>query len=104
MDNNLIIFREGLKQSKFDLVIIDYKVVLLLGLEENDPQDYYWIYTEFHDESKKNINPKYMTCIEGMYPLKGMIPDKQYDGMVDVWNMNHQYFLCNINKIKEKNE
>lgn len=64
------------------LVLNHYEVMLLKDTSE-DEYDYYYVFARF---SGKRIHA---TAVGTFYPLKGVLPDKQYNELVRVWNLNH---------------
>ena len=84
-DNNLSVFRRQMYSMVNELVIIEmnYEVVRLIQLIESDPQDYYWEVECFNGETK------WITCLNGLVKLKGVINDESYNRMVRIWNLNH---------------
>lgn len=69
----------------FGTLVIDMssmKVVSLVGLDE-DVDDYYWVFDV--DRDKRN----FVSCCLGFTPLKGVIPDKDYEYLKNMWNLNN---------------
>ncbi len=81
----MTIFEKFIKEYKSyynTLVILDFEVVLFLEIIEEE-DDYYYVYID------KSGNRRYCTCVLEIYRLKNVIPDKQYNEMVRVWNLNY---------------
>lgn len=79
----LRIFRNELKPYKNTLVITSWtnKVVRLVGVK-NSETDYVWIY----DDGKQIIGE---SCVSKWIPLKGFIPEDDYNYLVRIWNLNN---------------
>jgi len=63
------------------LVLHNFKVVRLSGLEQDD---YNWYY-EFHDADGILQS---ITVLSGFVPLKGHIPEEDYERLIYSWNLN----------------
>jgi len=74
-------FREDAKPFLGQLVLIYFEVVLLLDTTQ-DHYDYYYICIH---EKRKEVHH---TGVCNFYPLKGRLPDDQYNELVRVWNLN----------------
>jgi hypothetical protein len=62
------------------LVLSIFDVVRLENVVDGE-DDYYWIYT--------GLKQKYWSsCVGGFIPLKGVLPDKDYDSLVHIFNLN----------------
>lgn len=75
-------FQKEIEPHIGQLVLHFYDVVLLLGASE-DQWDYYYVLVH---EGGKEVHA---TVVSSYYPLKGVLPDKQYNELVRVWNLNH---------------
>ena len=64
------------------LVLDNYDVVLLQGTSK-DQWDYYHVFVHFKGRVVHS------TSVGIFYPLKGVLPDKQYNELVRVWNLNN---------------
>jgi hypothetical protein len=72
------------KELKFykDTLVLDlFEVVRLVGVLE-DEDDNYWIFDTEH-------GIVHSSCVMNWTPLKGYIPTEQYDRLVRIWNFNH---------------
>lgn len=78
--------KEELDSYKGTLVLDGFKVVLLLdAVEEED--DFYWVY--YHPNRRGYDTSLYLSsCVGGYTPLKGFIPDEDYDRMVKIFELN----------------
>lgn len=74
--------KNELEPYKNTLVIDEFdRVVRLVGVVDGE-DDYYWVYD--------GIRGVYWgSCVGGWIPLKGYIPEKNYNKMVSMWNLNH---------------
>jgi len=68
------------------LVIGDWDNVVLLKDVIDGGDDYYWVYFGRIHNTKCEYHS---TCVGGWIPLKGLIPDKDYNELVRVWNLNN---------------
>ena len=64
------------------LVLSHYDVVLLQGTSR-DQWDYYHVFIQFKNRVVHS------TAVGMFYPLKRVLPDKQYNELVRVWNLNN---------------
>lgn len=64
------------------LVLNHFEVVLLQGTSQ-DAWDYYHAFVHFKGQIVHS------TAVGTFYPLKGVLPDKQYNELVRVWNLNN---------------
>jgi len=62
------------------LVIDNFKIVMLINLHE-DPEDWYWEYFDLRESYKSS-------AVGQCTPLKGIIPEDEYNRLVYVWNLN----------------
>jgi hypothetical protein len=78
----LLELQKELEPYKNTLVIGDfYNVVRLVGVIDGE-DDYYWVY-----DTIKGI--VHASCVGGWVALKGFIPEKEYQRLVNVWNLNN---------------
>jgi hypothetical protein len=75
--------KKQLEPYKNTLVLDFFKVVRLVDVIDGE-DDYYWIY-----DYKGRIYRG--SCVLDWIPLKGYIPEDQYNNMVDIWNNNYTY-------------
>ena len=75
--------QEEVKPHLGQLVLVYFDVVLLQGTSK-DAWDYY--YVMIHPGGKEIHH----SAVGTFYPLKGVLPDKQYNELVRVWNLNMQ--------------
>lgn len=80
----LIELKEKLKPYKDTLVIDEFDRISRLVDVEDGEEDFYWVL----DNSKEGIYR--FSCVGGWIPLKGFIPDKDYNRMVYKWNLNNK--------------
>lgn len=64
------------------LVLNHYEVVLLRDTSV-DEYDYYHVFMRFGGKAVLS------TAVASFWPLKGVLPAKQYNELVRVWNLNH---------------
>jgi len=67
------------------LVVMNFKVVLLLGVVEDDED---WYYKVCENLSMGNDRHYLASCVMGFIYLKGRIATDEYDRMVHIWNLN----------------
>lgn len=65
------------------MVISHHKIILVKDVVQ-EPDDFYWV-TE-HWWRGEVLE----TCVGKWTPLKGVIPDKDYNDMVITWNYNNK--------------
>ena len=70
---------QELEPYKNTLVLTGFKVVRLVGVEDNE-MDYCWIY----DEGRKMIGE---SCVGTWIALKGHLPTSEYDRLLRHWNL-----------------
>lgn len=75
--------RERLKLYK-DTLVLNYFKVYKLNDVVKDHEDFYWVLRE----SQSRI--VHDSCVGEWIPLKGVIPDKDYNELVRVWNLNNK--------------
>lgn len=64
------------------LVLDHFEVVNLIDVEDHPNDDFYWVYFSLY-------RGKYLSsCVGGWVPLKGHIPDDDYERLKYVWNLN----------------
>jgi hypothetical protein len=72
---------EFIEKHKGELLLNSHEVVKLIGFDE-DEDDYYYVLHSL-------INGKYLeSCVGALYPLKGVLPNKEYDCLVNIFNIN----------------
>jgi hypothetical protein len=80
--NTLETFKKELEPYKDTLVISDFDAVVRLVDVIDGEEDYYWVY----DTYKGIVNA---SCVCGWIPLKGFIPEDDYNRLKNVWNLNN---------------
>lgn len=75
-------FQEEVKPFIGQLVLDWYEVVLLAGTSQ-DEWDYYHTFVRYRGKVVQS------TAVGTFYPLKGVLPDKQYKELVRIWNLNN---------------
>lgn len=75
--------QEEVKPHLGQLVLIYFDIVLLQGTKE-DEWDYYYVMIE------QNGREILHSAVGAFFPLKDVLPDKQYNELVRVWNLNMQ--------------
>lgn len=78
----LIRLRKELEPFKNTLVIGSFDNIVRLVDVIDGGDDYYWVY-----DSRTGITN--VSCCGKWVALKGFIPDKKYNKLVDVWNLNN---------------
>lgn len=73
--------QEELLPYKNTLVLDHHNVVKLVDVIDGE-EDYYWVY----DTHKGFIHS---SCVIGWIPLKGVLPEKDYDYILRIWNLNN---------------
>lgn len=73
--------KEELEPYKNTLVLYYFDVVRLVDVIDGE-DDYYWVY-----DTHKGI--VHASCVSGWIALKGVLPDKEYKRLVNVWNLNN---------------
>jgi len=72
---------EFIEKHKGELLLNFDKVVRLIGFNE-DEDDYYYVLHSL-------ISGKYLeSCVGSLCPLKGFLPDKEYDELVHFFDLN----------------
>lgn len=80
--DNWELISEEYNEHKNELVLSNFRVCLLFGIEDNI-EDYYWIMCEYGGKIT------YESCVGGWIPLKEVISEKEYSLMVNIWNLNN---------------
>ena len=84
-------FRNIVKEAEpyFGTLVLDmFEMVLLIGVDA-DEHDYYYVYQPTKGGGwNKDGEVYWSSCVGTYYPLKGVLPDKQYDRLVWLWNNN----------------
>lgn len=73
--------QEELLPYKNTLVLNHFEVVKLVDVIDGQ-DDYYWVYDTIHGII-------HSTCVGGWIPLKGVLPEKDYDYILRIWNLNN---------------
>lgn len=95
-DTNWISFKEDLKTHRFEFVLTEFKVVKLIDVWDGE-DDYYWIYQNWGGSIS------FSTCCGSWTPLKGVLPDDEYDRIVKSWSLNYMWFDLTIEVNKRLN-
>lgn len=74
--------KQEIKPYLNTLVLLDFKVVKLIKAI-NHSED---IFNEFEVNGSKLL----ATCLIGFIPLKGILPESQYNELVRIWNLNNK--------------
>jgi len=75
-------FNELVEKHRNELVLDWYEVVRLIDVIDGGDNDYYWCY--------ENSKEKYQSsCVGSFTVLKGNLPDRKYNELVRVWNLNN---------------
>jgi hypothetical protein len=74
-----------------------FNVVKLLGAIEDkeDPNpDYYYLfqYPGSYKPDSNNGQVLWHSCVGTFYPLKGRLPDNEYNRLVELWEINEPYW------------
>jgi hypothetical protein len=92
MKDNKKFFKRFVSKHKGELVLDCFDVVRLDGFAEDDI-DYYYICTGRRGE-------EWISCVGALYPLKGILPEKQYERLLKVFNLNVKFWLDTAKKTK----
>lgn len=76
--------KKELEPYKNTLVIDEFDRISRLVDVEDGTEDFYWVF------DNKNEGIHKCSCVGGWIPLKGVIPDKDYNRMVHTWNLNNK--------------
>jgi len=77
---------EFIEKHKGELLLDFHEVVRLVGFDE-DEDDYYYVLHSLR-------SGKYLeSCVGSLCPLKGFIPDKEYNELVRVFDLNIGFAL-----------
>lgn len=79
--DNLTIFKNELEQLKGQLVISNFNVYRLIALVEDDMDYYYCLYD--------GRTVRLTSCAMRLTPLRGFIPNRDYEEMVRICELNH---------------
>lgn len=71
--------QEELLPYKDTLVLYHFKIVKLVDVIDGE-DDYYWVY-----DTKHGII--HSSCVIGWIPLKGVLPDNNYNHILRIWNL-----------------
>jgi hypothetical protein len=77
---------EFIEKHKGELLLDFHEVVRLVGFDEDD-QDYYYVLHSL--KSGKYLE----SCVGALYPLKGVLPEKEYDCLVSIFDLNIKFAL-----------
>lgn len=73
---------EFVEKHKGELLLDSCEVVRLVGFEDVEDDDYYYVVHSLR-------SGKFLTsCVGALYPLKGVLPDKEYEELVRVFDLN----------------
>lgn len=88
MDSNYQIIQKEFEKYGNTLVLDMFEVVLFVGIESDD-HDHYYVFQPCKGGGYGNDGKVYWASAVGtFYPLKGVLPDKQYERLVWLWNNN----------------
>lgn len=91
--SNILSINKEIEEHRNELVIDGYNVVRLVDCVD-DVDDYYWVYDSPEHPRDKKTNTLYLSsCVCKHTLLKGRLPDKEYNELVRIWNLN------NVNKV-----
>ena len=79
--DNLTIIKDFVNKHRGELVLDTFDVVMLEGFEDVPDEDYYWIVT-----GEKGTY--WTSCVSVLYPLKNVLPEEQYNRMLEIYNLN----------------
>lgn len=78
---------EFIEKHKGELLLDFHEVVRLVGFEDIEDDDYYYVLHSLR-------SGKYLeSCVGSLCPLKGFLPDKEYDELVHVFDLNIEFAL-----------
>ena len=77
---------EYIEKHKGELVLSHHEAVRLVGFDE-DEDDYYYVVHSL--KSGKYLE----SCVGSLCPLKGFLPDEEYDKLVRVFDLNIEFAL-----------
>ena len=75
--------KEEIRPYLNTLVINGFEIVRLAGVME-DYDDFFWIYNKSNTDKLS-----YCSCFFDFISLKGKLDEKQYNELVELWNMNN---------------
>ena len=75
------------EEHKGELLLSFTEVVKLIGFEDVEDDDYYYVCQSLR-EGKTLIS-----CVGSLYPLKGKLPDEEYEYLVHFFDMNIEFSL-----------
>ena len=86
-------YKEILEKAKphiGTLVLDMFEVVLLVGVEA-DEDDFYYVYQPAKGSgwARKDGKEYWASCVGTYYPLKGVLPEREYNYLVWLWNNNY---------------
>lgn len=81
-DAEKIKFKEFIKKHEDELMLHYLSVIQLIGFAEDEDEYYYIIKDKYGERWLSYVNP--------LYPLKGVIPDYQYNKLNRVFTLNEQ--------------
>ena len=86
-------YKEVLEKAKSHigtLVLDMFEVVLLVGVEA-DEDDFYYVYQPAKGAgwARKDGKEYWASCVGTYYPLKGVLPESEYNYLVWLWNNNY---------------
>ena len=82
-------FKRKAKRFKGQLVLLTLDIVRLTGEVHDDGEDFYWGVREWGrrcDETDKFFS--WWSCCVGFIPLKKYLPEKEYNQLEYMFNMN----------------
>ena len=86
---------EFVEKHKGELVLDLHEVVKLVGFEDIENDDYYYVCLSL-------IKGKYLeSCVGNLYPLKGVLPDNEYDELIRVFDLNIEQTLQSQKKLNK---
>ncbi len=85
MEDNLKYFTEFVEKHKGELVLEGFDVVMLEGFEDIPDDDYYYVVT-----GKQGTF--WLSCVADLYPLKDVLPEAQYNRMLETYKLNVEWW------------
>lgn len=92
MDDNLKIITEFVATHRDELVLDMFNVVMLKDFAD-DGDDYYYVVLG-------SRGTYWTSCVGKLYPLKNVLPDDEYNRLLEVYKLNVEMWLENNKKAK----
>ena len=86
MEENLRIIINEVEKYQ-DTLVLDLDVVVILRGYEIGEEDYYYVFQKLRTDIYQS------SCVGGFIPLKGFLPDVEYERLRSLFESNQRHYL-----------